>query len=121
MARAYEWADVVISRAGALTISELLAFSKPSILIPNPRCANNHQLYNALYLVDHGVASCTLEDASNVATEIAGKLMYWFANPQEYYKVCGAAKSLARFDAVDRVVSLCISAYDGSDYVKAID
>ena len=121
MARAYEWADVVISRAGALTISELLAFSKPSILIPNPRCANNHQLYNALYLVDQGVASCTLEDTPNVSTEIAGKLMYWFANPQEYYKVCGAAKSLARFDAVDRVVSLCISAHDGSDYVKASD
>lgn len=43
-------ADLVISRAGASTISELLALNKPSILIPSPYVANNHQYYNALDL-----------------------------------------------------------------------
>ena len=67
MASAYQWADVVITRAGAMTIAEVLAFAKPSILIPNPRCAKNHQLYNAMSIADQGAASCTLEDIKRVA------------------------------------------------------
>lgn len=43
-------ADIIISRAGASTISEILALNKPSILIPSPYVANNHQYYNALEL-----------------------------------------------------------------------
>ena len=45
----YNQADLVISRAGALTLSELANYNLPSILIPFPYAANNHQLYNARY------------------------------------------------------------------------
>lgn len=48
--------DLVISRAGASTISEILALNIPSILIPSPYVANNHQYYNALDLAEKGVS-----------------------------------------------------------------
>lgn len=48
--------DLIISRAGASTISEILALNLPSILIPSPYVANNHQYYNALDLKEKGVS-----------------------------------------------------------------
>lgn len=49
-------ADIIISRAGASTISEILALNKPSILIPSPYVANNHQYYNAVSLKNDNLA-----------------------------------------------------------------
>ena len=53
MAKAYAWADIVLCRAGAMTISELMLSAKPSILIPLPHAIDNHQFYNAKILSDH--------------------------------------------------------------------
>ncbi|KAA0445345.1 MAG: undecaprenyldiphospho-muramoylpentapeptide beta-N-acetylglucosaminyltransferase, partial [Candidatus Thioglobus sp.] len=50
MAAAYAWADVVLCRAGAMTISELMIAAKPSILIPLPHAIDNHQFHNAKIL-----------------------------------------------------------------------
>ena len=50
MAKAYEWADLVIGRSGAMTVSELSAIGMPSILIPYPHAMDNHQLFNARFL-----------------------------------------------------------------------
>ncbi len=50
MAKAYAWADVVLCRAGAMTISELMLTGTPSVLIPLPHAIDNHQLYNAKIL-----------------------------------------------------------------------
>ena len=50
-------ADLVICRAGATTLSEIIAAKKPSILIPSPNVAENHQYYNALSLVNEKSAS----------------------------------------------------------------
>ena len=52
----YDESDIIISRAGALTISELCIVAKPSILIPSPNVAENHQLHNAKYLLDRRAA-----------------------------------------------------------------
>jgi UDP-N-acetylglucosamine--N-acetylmuramyl-(pentapeptide) pyrophosphoryl-undecaprenol N-acetylglucosamine transferase len=52
----YAAADVVISRAGALTISELCLVGKPAILVPSPNVAEDHQTKNALALVEKGAA-----------------------------------------------------------------
>lgn len=49
-------ADLIISRAGASTIAEIMATKTPSILIPSPYVANNHQYYNALDLVDKKIS-----------------------------------------------------------------
>ncbi len=53
MAVAYAWADVVLCRAGAMTVSELMLAGKPSILIPLPYAIDNHQFYNAKILADN--------------------------------------------------------------------
>ena len=56
MEMAYAAADVVISRAGAIAISELCASAKPVILIPSPNVAEDHQTKNAMALVNKGAA-----------------------------------------------------------------
>ena len=110
-----------MSRAGALSIAEIIAFAKPSILIPNPRCANNHQMANALYHVEQKVATCSLEENPNLAQELAGKLMYWSANPQAYYSVVETTKSLSENDALATVVTLCRQLYKSQDYTVEVD
>jgi len=61
MATAYSASDLVICRAGATTIAELTAIGKPSILVPYPYSANNHQEHNAKMMVEHG-ASIMIKD-----------------------------------------------------------
>ena len=61
ISEAYEWADLVIARAGALTVSELSAVGLPSILIPYPQATDNHQFYNAKFLVDKKAAEMILD------------------------------------------------------------
>lgn len=56
MAAAYSAADLIISRAGGSTISELIALSKPSILVPSPNVAEDHQTKNALSLSEKNAA-----------------------------------------------------------------
>ena len=56
MAACLAAADLVISRSGAITISELAAAGRASILIPSPNVAENHQYYNALELARPGAA-----------------------------------------------------------------
>ena len=57
----YNVANLAISRAGALTLSELANFNIPSILIPFPHSANNHQLYNAQYFYSNKSAEIVLQ------------------------------------------------------------
>lgn len=73
MAAAYGWADFVICRAGALTVSELAAVGVPSVLVPFPHAVDDHQTYNAAYLVSVGAARLlpqTELDAQRLAGEI---------------------------------------------------
>jgi UDP-N-acetylglucosamine--N-acetylmuramyl-(pentapeptide) pyrophosphoryl-undecaprenol N-acetylglucosamine transferase len=62
MATAYAWADLVICRAGALTVSELAVAGVASILIPYPHAADNHQLANAAQLQQAGAALVLTQD-----------------------------------------------------------
>lgn len=57
MGHAYAAADLVISRAGATTVSELLVLGKKSVLIPYPYATDNHQYYNAKYMTDMGLGT----------------------------------------------------------------
>jgi UDP-N-acetylglucosamine--N-acetylmuramyl-(pentapeptide) pyrophosphoryl-undecaprenol N-acetylglucosamine transferase len=56
MGNAYAAADLIVSRAGGSTISELILLNKPSILLPSPNVAEDHQTKNAMSLVDRGAA-----------------------------------------------------------------
>lgn len=70
-------ADLVICRAGAITLSELCVCSKPSILIPSPYVAENHQYHNAMTLVNKGAASIIEEKdlSGEVLTETVDKIL----------------------------------------------
>jgi UDP-N-acetylglucosamine--N-acetylmuramyl-(pentapeptide) pyrophosphoryl-undecaprenol N-acetylglucosamine transferase len=73
MAEAYAWADLVICRSGALTVSELAAVGVPAILVPFPHAVDDHQTWNAGYLVNAGAARLlpqTQLDAPRLASEI---------------------------------------------------
>lgn len=81
-------AYLVISRAGASTISELLALKVPSILIPSPYVANNHQYYNALDLVNMNVAEVIEEKNlnTNILQVAINELVYNKEKYEEYKK-----------------------------------
>ena len=61
-------ADLIISRSGAITVSEICAIGVPAVLIPSPNVTNNHQEYNACALSDEGAAITILEEDFNVET-----------------------------------------------------
>lgn len=69
MASAYSASDLVICRAGATTISELCTVRKPSILIPYPFSANNHQEYNAKMMVQNGASIMIKDDELDTRLE----------------------------------------------------
>ena len=58
MAEALGWADLVVCRAGALTIAELAAAGLGALLVPYPHAVDDHQTHNAQFLVDAGAAQC---------------------------------------------------------------
>ncbi|MSQ81183.1 MAG: UDP-N-acetylglucosamine--N-acetylmuramyl-(pentapeptide) pyrophosphoryl-undecaprenol N-acetylglucosamine transferase, partial [Candidatus Methylopumilus sp.] len=62
----YEWADLVIARAGALTVSEFSSAGIASILVPFPFAVDNHQFYNAKYLSDKKAARLIIQEELTV-------------------------------------------------------
>lgn len=73
MAAMYSWADAVIARSGALTISEVNSFSLPMLLIPLPSSADNHQLYNAM----HAGFGATVVEQFNISSS---SVLDWLKN-----------------------------------------
>lgn len=105
MVTAYLWADLVICRAGAMTVSELAALGKPAILIPLPTAIDDHQTANAKYLTEVGAGhllSQTDLTAKTLATAI--KLV-----TQQLGIMSQAAKKAARLDATKTVANCCIA------------
>ncbi len=106
MAAAYGAADLVVCRAGALTVAELTICRRPAILVPFPHAIYNHQEINARTLVDHGAARLLLDgalDGESLAAEIAGLA----ADGAEMERMSAAAGELARPDAGFEVVRRC--------------
>lgn len=94
--------DLVICRAGAITISELQAQGKPSILIPSPNVAENHQYHNAMALVNANAAAIIEEKklTSNLLMETADKML---EDPEKLAEYSKNAKAMAIVDANDRI------------------
>lgn len=77
IAEAYVWADVVVCRAGALTVSELAAVGLASILVPLPSAVDDHQTANARQLVDHQAALLLPQSQLNAQTLHAALQALW--------------------------------------------
>lgn len=103
MAGAYCRADMVVSRAGATTVSELAALGKPSILIPYPFAANNHQEINARVLVQVGGAEMILQNDLN-GERLAELLMKYMDDRKALVKMVEQVKKKGRPDAAKVIV-----------------
>ena len=99
---AYAAADVVVSRAGAIAISELCLVGKPVVLIPSPNVAENHQTKNAMALVDKG-AALIVSDAECGAKGIA-TVESLLADAPRREAMAAAIRGLAVRGAADKIV-----------------
>jgi len=103
IADAYQWADIVICRAGAMTISELSAMGKPAILIPLPNAIDDHQTLNARYLSEAGAA--VLLPQKQLTVESLVKTITHAINNLD--AMATASKQCARLDATIVVANCC--------------
>ncbi len=103
MAAAYGRADLVIARAGALTLAELCAAGVASILVPYPHAVDDHQTANARVLVEAGAAQLISESELTI-DDLAQRIRVLIDNPQQRLAMAQAARLLAKPDA-DRVVA----------------
>ena len=102
MKSAYEWADLVICRAGALTVAELAAAGVASILVPYPYHVDDQQYHNALFLVDADAAIvCRDEDFDSAF--IVGKLQHFSQHKAELLQMAERARAIAYTQASERV------------------
>ena len=112
MARAYAWADLVICRAGALTVCELAAAGLPAFLVPLPHAIDDHQTHNAQYLAREG-AAVLLPQANTDAAALAAQLTEVMMQPEKLEAMGATARRLARPDATRTVVDICLEVAHG--------
>ena len=106
MGNAYNWADIVICRAGALTVSELAMAATPAIFVPLPHAVDDHQTKNALYLVKRGAAKL-LPQKELQKERVTGLIKEIFDDPETLSSMAKAAISAANSDASIKVAKLC--------------
>ena len=99
---AYRAADLVICRAGALTISELCLLGKPAILVPSPNVAEDHQTVNAKALVEKNAARMITDDSA--AKHLIENALQLIHAEKELRSLEEQAKNLARPMATNRIV-----------------
>ncbi|MDD3832585.1 MAG: undecaprenyldiphospho-muramoylpentapeptide beta-N-acetylglucosaminyltransferase [Oscillospiraceae bacterium] len=107
MARCMAAADLVISRCGAMTLNELPAAGRPSILIPSPNVAENHQYHNAMALVNKGAAVC-IEEKNLTADRLWNEIKRITSSPDDMRKMGENARSSAIYDASDRIYAVVV-------------
>lgn len=113
MAKAYGWADLVICRAGALTVSELAGAGVASLLVPYPFAVDDHQTANARFLTEAGAARLLPQaelTAETLAAELSGFCLDAEAGRMELAEMATKARQLAIIDATERVCQHCLEA-----------
>lgn len=106
MAAAYGWADLVVCRAGALTISELAAVGVGAILVPYPHAVDDHQTGNARFLADAGAALLMPQpelSTSSLGTALAELL----GDPARLMAMARTARGKAAPDAATQIARAC--------------
>ena len=112
MAEAYQWADLVLCRAGALTVSELCAAGIGAVLVPFPHAVDDHQTKNGQQMVS-AKAAILIPQAKMTPAVLAETLGDLARNRDRVNKMAKAARTLARPDATERVVNYCLEAANG--------
>jgi UDP-N-acetylglucosamine--N-acetylmuramyl-(pentapeptide) pyrophosphoryl-undecaprenol N-acetylglucosamine transferase len=106
MHSAYNWADVVICRAGALTVSELAIAGVASILVPFPFAVDDHQTANGQFLVDAGAA--LLADQKSLDAKKLKDLLESLSEREKLAKMAANAQSVAAPNASQSVAQICL-------------
>lgn len=109
VARMYAWADLVLCRAGALSVAEIAASGSAAVFVPYPYSADDHQAANADFLVSRGAAVAVpqSEFTPRALTEIIERFT---ASRRELLQLAVKARKLAQVRAGDEVAELCVQA-----------
>ncbi len=109
MAAAYAWADLVVCRAGAMTVFELAAAGVGSLLVPYPYAVDDHQTANAEYLTQVGAAVVRQQNDLN-AEWLSKTIMSLMQQRDRLLRMAKAAREQARPDAAKQVADYCMRA-----------
>jgi UDP-N-acetylglucosamine--N-acetylmuramyl-(pentapeptide) pyrophosphoryl-undecaprenol N-acetylglucosamine transferase len=112
MAAAYQWADLVICRSGASTVSELAAAGLPAILVPYPHHKDRQQYFNAAWMVDAG-AACLLDQQEFSARTVLPLLRDFDLHRDKLGRMQQAAHDLAVVDAAEKIARQCLEVARG--------
>jgi UDP-N-acetylglucosamine--N-acetylmuramyl-(pentapeptide) pyrophosphoryl-undecaprenol N-acetylglucosamine transferase len=107
MARAYADADLVICRSGALTVSELAAVGVAAVLVPFPAAVDDHQTFNAQYLVREG-AAVLIADRDLTAERLAAELKELCAGRGKLLAMAERARLVAKPRAAEDLAAVCL-------------
>lgn len=105
--RYYRRSDLVICRGGALSVSEVLAFCKPALIIPFPGAADDHQRFNALALVGANAARMIMQ-SDLTGKRLLDEIMMIYRNREEREAMAVAARRIRSLDAADRIADRCL-------------
>jgi UDP-N-acetylglucosamine--N-acetylmuramyl-(pentapeptide) pyrophosphoryl-undecaprenol N-acetylglucosamine transferase len=106
MAQAYEWADLVLCRAGAMTVAEVSAAGLTAVFVPFPHAAGDHQTANANYLAKRGAAYMVREN--RLGERLPDILSDCHANREKLISIAENARALAKPDATGVVADICM-------------
>jgi len=112
MAEAYAWADLVVCRAGALTVSELAAAGIGAVLVPFPGAVDDHQAHNAQYLV-RAAAAVVIADRELTAERLAAELERLCAGRGKLLAMAERARQLATPHAAEELAESCLALIPG--------
>ena len=106
MAEAYQWANFIVCRAGALTVAEISAAGCASLMVPFPFAIDDHQTANAQWLVQEGAARmCQQNDLTK--ERLISELMSVINNRDQLLEMAAKARKLAKKDAATMVAQAC--------------
>lgn len=111
MDEAYSWADLVICRAGALTVSEIACVGVAAIFIPYPHAVDDHQTRNAC-LLETAKAAVIIPQDQLTADKLTDLLTGPFGDRKQLLNMANNARTTAYFDATDKLAEQCLEVSD---------
>jgi UDP-N-acetylglucosamine--N-acetylmuramyl-(pentapeptide) pyrophosphoryl-undecaprenol N-acetylglucosamine transferase len=107
MAEAYGWADVVICRAGALTVAELTAAGVGALLIPYPHAIDDHQTKNGEWLVEQR-AALLMQQSDLTPEKLAAQITEWSTDRTKLQSMAVNARTMAKSGVAESVADICM-------------
>jgi UDP-N-acetylglucosamine--N-acetylmuramyl-(pentapeptide) pyrophosphoryl-undecaprenol N-acetylglucosamine transferase len=107
MPAAFQAADLVVSRAGAMTLAELTVCGKPAVLIPFPHAIYQHQAHNARVLERAG-AAVVVPQSELTGARLAQTVGSLLRDPEQLHAMSERSRSLGKIDAAEAIVRECM-------------